>query len=711
MRKELISLFLVLTLVISTGLASGLNINSTSPEANSNQKIPEGKIMTLGVGGWHDETSMTQDGDQLTDIYKTGNGGWEYPYDGNCLHFWAQEVNGNSATTTAEYTFDINEGPVQYVTYFINYKDVGIFSDSPDAMIYKWDGTWDTISNIGDHHWGYDWEQHTFDSNSNLYANSDGEIRIAARAWDDGSWPHQDDISAKKMKIAYKAADEEIFDVTYTCYDDDGDGSDDSISMTIDVDVGDFGDGTTVDVTAICELVDPNSNVVDSGNITWTIVDHQMEYGNINLTALNGPNGDYTINVIIYDSHGNNESSESETYYLEPDPQRTITFYTDPYDVGEIELENSTYYYGDSTLISDGAYDITATPDEYYAFSSWDVTGGISVYDPNSATTNITVTGDGTITANFIFTLATVFFYIAPEDSGWIEIEGIPFENGTGCYVEYGTYTISAEKAEPDYYFYYWDSTGNITFDDIYAQSTTVDIQGDGFIIAYFVLNEPPDIPSRPYGPISGEINVEYAYSTSTTDVNGGDVYYKWDWGDGSYSDWLGPYNSGDTCQAKHKWTGPREYQIKVKAKDEYDAETDWSEALTVTMYGKPSAPKITGPNQGKPGIEYEYTFVSNDPDEEDLYYYIEWGDGEFEEWIGPYSSGEEVKVSHTWDTKKVYTIRAMAKDTSEVVSEWGTHTVSMPRDRSINIRLAFLQQLIKNLVIIRQILNSMIIH
>ena len=308
MGREIISIFLVMMLVFSTGIVSGVNINSNKAEIGTISEDPSGKIMTLGVGGWHDETSMTQNGDELTDIYKTGNVGWEYPYDGNCLHFWAQEVNGDPETTTAEYTFDINEGPVQYVTYFVNYKDVGIFSDSPDAMIYKWDGTWDTLSNIGDHHWGYDWEQHTFNSNSDLYANSDGEVRVAANAWDDGGWPHQDDISVKYMKIAYKAADEEIFEVTYTGYDDDGDGSEDSISISMDVDVGDFGDGTTVNVTANCELVDPNNNVVDSGNVTWTIIDHQMEYGEINLTALNGPNGDYTINVIIYDSHGNQQA-------------------------------------------------------------------------------------------------------------------------------------------------------------------------------------------------------------------------------------------------------------------------------------------------------------------------------------------------------------------------------------------------------------------
>ena len=152
MRRGIVSIFLVLTLVISSGLVSGISINSGKADIKPNNEKQPVKGMFLGVGGWHDETSMTQNGDELTDIYKTGNGGWEYPYDGNCLHMWAQEVNGNSATTTAEYTFNISEGPVKYVTYHINYKDVGLFSDGPDAMVYKWDGSWDSLSNMGSGH-------------------------------------------------------------------------------------------------------------------------------------------------------------------------------------------------------------------------------------------------------------------------------------------------------------------------------------------------------------------------------------------------------------------------------------------------------------------------------------------------------------------------------------------------------------------------------
>ncbi|MHA2255332.1 MAG: hypothetical protein ACXAAM_04605, partial [Candidatus Heimdallarchaeaceae archaeon] len=39
----------------------------------------------------------------------------------------------------------------------------------------------------------------------------------------------------------------------------------------------------------------------------------------------------------------------------------------------------------------------------------------------------------------------------------------------------------------------------------------------------------------------------------------------------------------------------------------------------------------------------------------------------------------------HIWDTKGTYTIKAKAKDTDGYESDWGTLTVTMPRDKSTN--------------------------
>ena len=95
-----------------------------------------------------------------------------------------------------------------------------------------------------------------------------------------------------------------------------------------------------------------------------------------------------------------------------------------------------------------------------------------------------------------------------------------------------------------------------------------------------------------------------------------------------------------------------------------------------------PDAPKIDGIKRGVPGIEYNYTFVSNDIDGDSVYYYIDWNDSTTEEWIGPYESGIEVTVNHTWEEKGSYIIKAKAKDIYDSESDWANFYLEIPRNR-----------------------------
>lgn len=107
-----------------------------------------------------------------------------------------------------------------------------------------------------------------------------------------------------------------------------------------------------------------------------------------------------------------------------------------------------------------------------------------------------------------------------------------------------------------------------------------------------------------------------------------------------------------------------------------------------------PSAPEITGPTEGKSGECYNYTIVSTDPDGDDIYYCINWGEKSYQipmgpwvpsvlEEIGPFPSGEEITINHTWTQSDSYTIKVIARDTNNLVSPWSTLSVSMPKNNN----------------------------
>jgi hypothetical protein len=101
-------------------------------------------------------------------------------------------------------------------------------------------------------------------------------------------------------------------------------------------------------------------------------------------------------------------------------------------------------------------------------------------------------------------------------------------------------------------------------------------------------MTETPETPERPDGPTEGIIEIEYPFSTYTTDPDGDQIFYQWDWDDETSTEWLGPFNSGVTVVSSHAWTEKGNYEIKVKAKDVNGVESDWSDPLTVIIIDEP---------------------------------------------------------------------------------------------------------------------------
>jgi len=202
-------------------------------------------------------------------------------------------------------------------------------------------------------------------------------------------------------------------------------------------------------------------------------------------------------------------------------------------------------------------------------------------------------------------------------------------------------------------------------------------------------MGHPPVTPDIPTGPSTGVINREYTFSSSTTDPNGDQIYYMFSWGDGNYSEWLGPYDSGITVSDTHSWSAAETYDIKVKAKDTNGAQSGWSGPLTISIVvnnppNKPERP--SGQTNGKINVEYTYTTSTTDPDGDQVYYNWSWGDGTYSGWIGPYASGATASAKHKWTVKGDYSIKVKAKDELNEESVWSDPLpITMPLNQQSN--------------------------
>ena len=136
-------------------------------------------------------------------------------------------------------------------------------------------------------------------------------------------------------------------------------------------------------------------------------------------------------------------------------------------------------------------------------------------------------------------------------------------QNPTYRYIHGGTYTV----------------TLTVTDDDG-SQNTM------NKTIIVTTINHPPNTPTTPLGPTKGIAGIEYAYSTQTTDPDGDFIKYGWDW-DGNYivDTWTSLMPSGVILNIHHLWPDIGSYTIRVKAKDKYGLESNWSIPLTVNIY------------------------------------------------------------------------------------------------------------------------------
>ena len=137
-----------------------------------------------------------------------------------------------------------------------------------------------------------------------------------------------------------------------------------------------------------------------------------------------------------------------------------------------------------------------------------------------------------------------------------------------------------------------------------------------------------PTIPEIPNGSSTGSVGISYAFTTAAANPNGGQVQYRFDWGDGNISEYTSLVDSGNSAGMSYSYLTAGIYSIKAQAKNSKGIISDWSGSHTITITSnqapnKPDSP--SGPSTGSVGISYTFTTSATDPDGDQVQYNFDW--------------------------------------------------------------------------------------
>lgn len=235
--------------------------------------------------------------------------------------------------------------------------------------------------------------------------------------------------------------------------------------------------------------------------------------------------------------------------------------------------------------------------------------------------------------------------------------------------------------------------------------------------------NHPPDPPQ-----ITGPWQVRpgtHEWTFKAIDPDGDNVSYEILWGDGTSDKWIGPYPSGEEVTQSHTYYSYATVTIKARANDTHGAIGDWgymtveiskstqqsitgssisqntvnvisSTDTTMVDNHPPGKPTIDGPGEGIVGITYVFDFSAEDPDGDNVSYYVEWGDGDVTDWTSPQTSGTPYSESHTWYKIDHFSIRCKAKDIYGAEGNWTDLIIFVSRNKAFNFNFNLLEWLLE---------------
>jgi len=222
--------------------------------------------------------------------------------------------------------------------------------------------------------------------------------------------------------------------------------------------------------------------------------------------------------------------------------------------------------------------------------------------------------------------------------------------------------------------------------------------------------NLPPNTPSNPV-PEDGEIDVY---------IN---EIFRWTGGDPNSGDKLTYYvyfGTNSPPPLVDEVTPPRYdpgtldlntmYYWQIVAEDSGGLTSTgpiWSFTTEKEPNEPPTAPDIYGPHRGPAGVVLCWAFVSDDPNEHQIKYIIEWGDEKSTE---TEYSNIAVEACHTFEEQGEYKIKAKAIDIHGAESAWTTIDVNLPKNKPFISNFPLLNWLFERFPNAFQILRQLLL-
>jgi hypothetical protein len=167
--------------------------------------------------------------------------------------------------------------------------------------------------------------------------------------------------------------------------------------------------------------------------------------------------------------------------------------------------------------------------------------------------------------------------------------------------------------------------------------------------------NIPPVADASAGEPYIGFIDENIIFNGSFSyDPDGYIVEFIWEFSDGTIKEGITVF---------HSFNDKGDYSVILTVKDDDGAINSTNVEISIVQPNNPPIkPAIEGPSSGIMDTLYDFSIYSNDFDNDELVYYVDWDDGVISESLF-ISNGTEVIFKYAWSTPGIYRISAKSFD------------------------------------------------